>query len=73
MSFTKLVEQIVRIVRTRSGFGVVLHAENRVVAEAETFERLVVQVDVGDLRRRVRLSESGSTAKPWLWDVISTF
>ncbi len=45
----EIVEQVVRIVRAGRGFGVVLHAEDRVVAVAETFQRLVVQVDVGDL------------------------
>ena len=38
-----------RIVRAGRGFGVVLHAEDRLVAVAEAFQRLVVQVDVGDL------------------------
>ena len=45
----EIVEQIVRIVRTGRGLGVVLHAEHRVVAVAETLQRLVVQVHVGDL------------------------
>ena len=46
--FHEIVEEVVRIVRTGRGFGVVLHAEHRVVAVAEAFERLVVEIDVGD-------------------------
>ena len=49
ISFDEIVEQVVRIVRAGRGFGVVLHAEDRVVAVAEAFERLVVQVHVGDV------------------------
>ena len=48
MSFDEIVEQVVRIVRAGRGFGVVLHAEDRLAAVAEAFERLVVQVDVRD-------------------------
>jgi hypothetical protein len=44
----EIVEQVVRIVRAGRGLGVVLHAEHRILAVAEAFERLVVQVDVGD-------------------------
>ena len=68
----EIVEQVVRIVRAGRGLGVILHAEDRMAAVAEAFERLVVQIHVGDFDV-VGLSESGSTAKPWLCDVISTF
>ena len=45
----EVVEEVVRIVRAGRGFGVVLHAEDRLAAVAEAFERLVVQIDVRDL------------------------
>ena len=45
----EVVEQIVRIVRAGRGLGVILDAEDRLVAMAETFQRLVVQVDVREL------------------------
>jgi hypothetical protein len=67
----EVVEQVLRIVRAGRGLGMVLHAEDRVVAVAEPFERLVVQVDVREFDFRVG-SESGSTAKPWFCEVIST-
>ena len=37
------------IVRTRRGFGVILHAENGLAAMAEALQRLVVQIHVGDV------------------------
>ena len=47
-SHDKIVEQIVRIVRAGRGFGMILHAEHRLAAMTEAFERLVVQIDVRD-------------------------
>src|ERR1019366_2138884 len=44
----EVVEQVVRIVRAGRGFGVVLEAEEGLLAVAEAFEVLVVQIDVGD-------------------------
>ena len=44
----EIVEQVVRIVRAGRGLGMVLHAEDRLAAMAEAFQRLVVQIDVGD-------------------------
>src|SRR5260370_23037032 len=46
--FGEIVEQVVRIVRSGRGFGMVLHAEYRLAAVAETLQRLIVQIDVGD-------------------------
>src|SRR5260370_18480470 len=46
--FGEVVEQVVRIVRTGRGFGMVLHTEYRLAAMAETLQRLIVQIDVGD-------------------------
>ena len=46
--FDEIVEQIMRIVRTRRGFRVILHAEHRLAAVAEAFQRLVVQIHVRD-------------------------
>src|SRR5262252_7013823 len=50
-----------RIMRTRRGFWVVLHAEQRQVSVPHTFECLVVQVDVGqfDLAFRQRVGIDG--------------
>src|SRR5471030_2597333 len=44
----KIVEQITRIVRTGRGFRMVLHAEDRMVAQPEAFERLIVEIHVRD-------------------------
>ena len=41
------------VVRTRRGLGVVLHAEAARVGDRQPFHRLIVQVDVGDARRRL--------------------
>ena len=38
-----------RVVRAGSGFGVILHAEQRQRAMAQAFQRVVVQVDVRQL------------------------
>ena len=69
--FDEVVEEVERIVRAGRGFGVVLDAEGRVVAMAEAFEGLIVEIDVGEFDVG-GLRESGSTAKPWLCEVIST-
>ena len=61
-----------RVVRTGRRFRMILHAEHRLVPVAESFQRLVVQIDVGDLDFVQSCSESGSTAKPWFCEVIST-
>src|SRR5438477_4599257 len=45
----EIVEEVTRIVGTRGGLRMILHAENGVIAEAESFERLVVEIDVRDL------------------------
>src|SRR6266478_5954980 len=45
----EIVEEVPRVMRTGSGFGVVLHAKHGVIAQAEAFESLVVEIDVGDL------------------------
>jgi hypothetical protein len=45
----EVMEQVVRVVRPRRGFGVVLHAEERQRFVAQAFKRLVVQVNVGQL------------------------
>src|SRR5262245_48317029 len=42
----ELLEQVARVVRAGGGFGVVLHAEDRLLDVAKAFEGLVVQVDV---------------------------
>src|ERR1017187_4580035 len=44
----EIVEEVVRIVRAGGGLGVILHAEDRMTAMPEAFERLVVEVHVGD-------------------------
>src|SRR4051794_11053663 len=47
------VEQPRRVVRSGRGLRVVLHAERRYVATTQTFDDVVVQVDVADLRATV--------------------
>ncbi len=48
-----------RIMRTRRRFRMILHAEQRQIPMPQTFERLVVQIDVRQfdftLRQRVRI------------------
>src|SRR5258708_27526126 len=43
----EVAEQVVRVVWPRGGFSVVLHAEQRQRLVAQAFDRLVVQVEVG--------------------------
>ena len=45
----EVAEQVMRVVRAGGGFGVVLDAEQRQHLVAQALERLVVQVDVGEL------------------------
>ena len=45
----EVVEQVMRIVRPRRCFRMILDAEHRLAAMAEAFQRLVVQIDVGQL------------------------
>jgi len=51
----KLLEQIAAVVRSRGGFGVVLHAEEGIGAVAHAFEGVVVEVDV----RRLQIAQQG--------------
>ena len=44
---SELLEEVCGIIRTGSRFGVVLHAEDRKIAVAHSFDRIVVEVDVG--------------------------
>src|SRR5947209_18155857 len=44
----EFVEQVMRIVWAGSRFRMILHAEYGVMSMSKTFERLVVQIDVGD-------------------------
>lgn len=44
--------------RTRRGFRMILHAENRMIAVAHPFHSMVVQIDVGYFhirRERIRI------------------
>ena len=66
----KLPEQVVRVVRPGRRLGMVLHAEDRLGRVPQPFDRAVVQIHVRDLTSDG--SDSGSTAKPWFCDVIST-
>src|SRR3954451_2044546 len=47
----EVVEQAERVVRPRSGLGVVLHAAGRDVERPDALDRAVVEVDVGQLAR----------------------
>src|ERR1035437_5164451 len=55
----KFLEQIMRIMRPRRSFRVILHAEQRQVPMPQAFERLVIQVDMGQLNftvgQRIRI------------------
>src|SRR5260370_21634794 len=55
----KILEQIMRIMRPRRGFGVILHAEQRQVAMTQAFQSRVVQIHVRQfnftLRQRIRV------------------
>src|SRR5579864_6537904 len=42
----EIVEQVMRVVRAGRCFRMILNAEDRFAAVAETFQRLVIQVDV---------------------------
>src|SRR5262245_28389757 len=44
----KLFEQVVRVVRTGRRFGMILNAESRYRTMFETFDSVVVQVDMRD-------------------------
>ena len=79
----ELLEQVARVVRPGRGLRVVLHRERGHVQAAQPLERAVVQVPMGEPRGAVvglargpaastRVHPCGSTAKPWLWLVIST-
>src|SRR5204863_6054149 len=45
----KVVEQVVGIMRSRRGLGVVLHAEHRTMPMPESFDGAVVQIDMRHL------------------------
>src|SRR5258706_8985597 len=47
--FHEVVEEVVRIVRSGRGLRMILDAEHRLAAMPETFQRLIVQVDVRQL------------------------
>ena len=46
--FKELAKNIMRVVRTRRGFRVELHAGDRLVLHSQTFKRVIVQAFVGD-------------------------
>ena len=72
------VEEVVGVVRAGGGLGVVLHRERGDVEGAQALDDVVVEADVAHLdaaeagRARRRFPLGASTAKPWLWRVIST-
>src|SRR5258708_5179056 len=47
--FYEVVEQVVRIVRAGRSLGMVLDAEDGFAAMAEAFERVVIEIDVGEV------------------------
>ena len=57
----EIVEQVVRVVGPRRGFGMILDAEQRQRAMAEAFVRVIVQIEVGDfdIARRERVGING--------------
>src|SRR5882757_6190246 len=44
----EVVEEVARVVWAGRGFGVILDAEHGMIAQAESFERLIVEIDVSD-------------------------
>ena len=66
----ELREQVVGVVRARRRLRMVLHRKDRLVDVAQPFDRAVVEIEVR--HATFAGSESGSTAKPWFCDVIST-
>src|ERR1700674_1106377 len=48
----EIVEEVPRGMRTGSGFRMILHAEHGMIAHAEAFESLVIQIHVRDLALR---------------------
>src|SRR5580658_7147234 len=44
----ELRKKVMRIVRARRGFGMILHAEKRQIPVTHAFVRVIVEVDVGD-------------------------
>src|SRR5438093_2139816 len=48
---SEIVEQVAGVVRSRRGFGMVLHAKRRHVQAPDALERAVVQVPMGRLDR----------------------
>ena len=61
-----------RIVRPGTRLGMVLHAEHRIAPVLQPCARLVVQVHMRHRDTLFASSVSGSTAKLWFCDVIST-
>ncbi len=56
--FGKLAEKVVRVVRAGRGLGMILHAENGMIAMPHSLDGLVVQINVCDFhvrRQRVRI------------------
>src|SRR5687767_9809727 len=47
--FEELLEEIVGVVRSGGGFGVVLHGEDRLIRMPESLDRAVVKIQVRDL------------------------
>src|SRR6476659_6371519 len=53
----EVVEVVGSVVRSWSGFRVVLHAEHRALEQAQALDHAVVEVDVADRRRAERRLE----------------
>ena len=55
----EVVKQVMRIVRAGRRFGMILHAEHRLAAMPEAFQRLIVQIDVREIHfvqvQRIRI------------------
>ena len=67
----ELPEQVVRVVRPGRRLGMVLHAEHR-LASCAAAPRPCRRTGSGASPSRRPAATSGSTAKPWFCDVIST-
>ncbi len=61
---TELAEQVIAVMWAGRRFGMILHAERGEFAMPNSFDRLIVQVDVRDFDDRPA-NDSASRAKPW--------
>ena len=55
----EVFEEVPAVVRTRTRFGVVLHAERRNVGASKALHGVVIEVDVGQLSTNISTGQRG--------------